>query len=269
MTVDNIRKIIMSIPSKSCESDAVPRCLLKRILDKVAGVITSIINISLEQGVFAHSWKSATVRPLLKEVGLELTCSNYRPVSNLPFLSKVTEKCMLSQFTAHCDTNKLLPNYQSAYHKNFSCETALVKLMEDILWSIKQQKITAVVAIDLSATFDTVDHDILLDVLQSGFGVKVIALHRFDSYLRPRSLKVNVDMVYSADQPIDFSIPQGWGAGPGMYSAYASTVKTVVPTNIKIHGYADDHMLKMSFNGASRYDEHDTIQALTDITTVV
>ena len=55
MTVDNVRKTIMSMPSKSCESDAVPTCLLKRILDKVAGVTSSIINISLEQGVFARS----------------------------------------------------------------------------------------------------------------------------------------------------------------------------------------------------------------------
>ena len=63
MTVDYVRKIIMSMPSKSCESDAVPTCLLKRILDKVAGVITSIINISIRQGVFAPSWKSAIVCP--------------------------------------------------------------------------------------------------------------------------------------------------------------------------------------------------------------
>ena len=117
--------------------------------------------------------------------------------------------------------------------------------------------------------FDTVDHGILLDILQSRFGVKDTALHWFDSYILPCSLKVNVGTVYSANQPIDFSVPQGSGAGPGMYSAYASTMKTVVPTNIDIHGYADDHTLKMSFNGVSRDDERDTIQALTDVTTVV
>ena len=180
LTVDNIRKIIMSMPSKSCESDAVRTCLLKCILDKVAGVITSVINISLEQGIFARSWKSAIVRPLLKKAGLELTCSDYCPVSNLPFLSKVTEKCMLSQFTAHCDTNKLLPHYQCAYCKNFSCETALVKLMEDILWSMEQQRITAVVAIDLSAAFNTIDHDILLDDLVSKTQHYIGLIHTYD-----------------------------------------------------------------------------------------
>ena len=81
---------------------------------------------------------------------------NYRPVSNLSFLSKVLEKAVLKQF----------PEYQSAYRQGFSCKTALVKLTNDILWAMEHQKVTAMMAIDLSAAFDTVDHDILLEVLQ-------------------------------------------------------------------------------------------------------
>ena len=201
--------------------------LLKSILDKIAGVITSIINILLEQGVFARSWKSAIVRPLLKKAGLALTCTNYRPVSNLPFLSKATEKCMLTQFTTHCDNNDLLPDYQSAYRKNFSCETELVKLNDDILWSMEEQRVTAVVAIDLSAAFDTVDHSILLEVLQKRFGIEDTALQWFDSYLRQLSLWVNVGSNYSLEQQLHFSVPQGSGAGPGVYSSYASTMKSI------------------------------------------
>ena len=83
---------------------------------------------------------------------------------------------MLIQFTTHCDNNDLLPDYQLAYRKNFSCETALVKLTDDILWSMEEQCFTAVVAIDLSAAFDTVDHGILLEVLQKRFGIEDTAL---------------------------------------------------------------------------------------------
>ena len=99
--------------------------------------------------------------------------------------------------TVHCSlcANKLLP--ESAYRTNFSCETALVKLHNDILWSMEQQRITAIIAIDLSAAFDTVDHDILLDVLHNQFGIWETALAWYDSYLRPRSLKVNVSSAYS------------------------------------------------------------------------
>ena len=73
MTVDEVTKIMRSMPSKSYESDVIPTSLLKSILDKIAGVNTSIINISREQGVFACSWKSAIVHPLLKKAGLALT----------------------------------------------------------------------------------------------------------------------------------------------------------------------------------------------------
>ena len=89
---------------------------------------------------------------------------NYRPVSNVPFLSQVLERCVVNQFTAHCHANNLFSSYQSAYRRNYSCETAVIKITNDCLWAMENQMVTALVAIDLSATFDTVDHEILLEV---------------------------------------------------------------------------------------------------------
>ena len=117
-------------------------------------------------------------------------------------------------------------------------------MMDDILWAMENQRITAVVAIDLSAAFDTVDHDILLSVLSRKFGIQDTALRSVDSYLRPRNIKVNVGTDYSSVRPIEFSVPQGSVAGPRFQSAYASTMKDVVPSTIEIHGYTDDHALK-------------------------
>ena len=97
--------------------------------------------------------------------------SNYRPVSNLSFISKVIEKATLMQFTEHCDENKLLSAYQSTYRKNHSCKTSLVKLVDDLLWSMEEQLVTAVVILDLLAAFNAVDHDLLLEVLEKRFGV--------------------------------------------------------------------------------------------------
>ena len=109
---DKVTKVIMSMASKSCEINPVPTNLLKEILPQVIKPITKIINTSLELGVFASQWKVAIVKPLLKKMGLELITSNYQSVSNLPFLSKVLERYMVNQFTAHCDVNNLLPGYQ-------------------------------------------------------------------------------------------------------------------------------------------------------------
>ena len=211
--------------------------------------------MSLSQGVFPKTWKTAIVRPLLKKVGLELICSDYRPVSNLPFLSKVLEKAALAQFNRHCDTYELMPDYQSAYRRDYSCETALVKLVNDILWNFERQNITALVAVDLSAAFDTVDHDTLLDVLVHKFGVTEYVLKWFESYLRPRQYKVKIKESYSSNIDLECSVPQGSCAGHVLYLAYASTLREVVPTIVDLHGYADDHAMKKAFLASDRTAE--------------
>ena len=80
-----------------------------------------------------------------------------------------------------------MPDYQSAYCSGYSCETALLKLPNDVLWNMEHKMITPLVAIDLSATFDTVDHDIFLNVLHDKFSLEGTAAQWFESYLRPRN----------------------------------------------------------------------------------
>ena len=141
------------------------------------------------------------------------------------FLSKVLEKAVLEQFITYCDTHKLIPDNQSAYRKNFSCETSIIKVINDVLWNFENQEVCAMCMIDLSAAFDTVDHQTLLQVLQSRFGVLGNVLAWFESYLQPRFCKVKVGTNFSPIRSLDCSIPQGSLAGPNLYSAYASTMK--------------------------------------------
>ena len=149
-------------------------------------------------------------------------------MSNLPFLSKVVEKVVLDQFRKHCDNHRMIPDYQSAYHANYSCETALLKIMNDILWTMERQDITALIAIDLSAAFNTVDHNILIDVLHRRFGVTETALEWFASYLRPQFCRVNVNNFYTFDKQLECSVPQGSIAGPMLYTVYASAIESVL-----------------------------------------
>ena len=83
------------MPSKCCELDVMPPEIMKKIISSIITPITNLINNSLENGVFASKWKTAIIKPLLKKAGLDLICKNYRPVSNLSFLSKILEKCAL------------------------------------------------------------------------------------------------------------------------------------------------------------------------------
>ena len=176
LTTKEVALIIKQMKTKSCELDDILTNILKQMLPWVIELITKIVNISLEGGVFFTNWKLAVVRPLLKKLGLELIKANYRPVSNLPFISKVVERCMLLQLSQHCNDFNLQPDYQSAYRENYSCETAVLRISNDILWAFEKQSITSLVAIDFSATFDTVDHAILLNILNCKFGITDKAL---------------------------------------------------------------------------------------------
>ena len=115
--------------------------------------------------------------------------SNYRPVSHLQFISKVVKKCTLDQLTNHCNEYELLPEYQSAYGKNYSCETSFLRLVNDTLWAMDNKLITAVTVMDLSVAFDTVSHDLLLAVLREQIGIKDVALNWYENYLKPRYFK--------------------------------------------------------------------------------
>ena len=170
---------------------------------------------------------------------MELAKKSYRPVSNLSFMSEIVEKCALIRFNNHCHVHTMLPQYQSAYCKFQSCETSLTKLVNDCLWAMDDQ-VTALVAIDLSAAFDTVDHGILLDVLNKQFEVSGTVLKWFNSYISPRDCKVNVNGSYSISRPLKFSVPQESLARPFLYLAYEASLQHVVTQDINLYGYASD-----------------------------
>ena len=195
------------------------------------------------------------VLPLLKKPGLDRIYNNYRPVSNLPYVSKLVEKAALDQFNHHCNTKQLMPDYQSAYRASYSTETALLRFHHDILQRMENQQITSFVALDLSAAFDTVHHEVLLRVLESSFGIRSDALSWFDSYLRPRCFSVQVPGAVSSSRDITFSVPQGSCLGPVLFSAYSSTLSDVIPREIGIRGYADDTGLDATFAPGSENEK--------------
>ena len=138
------------------------------------------------------SVENALVKPLLKKLGLELVFPSFRPVSNLPFISKLTEKASVNQLNDHMNKVRPLPSGQSAYRPFHSTETALLKVQSDILLNMDDQKVTLLVMLDLSAAFDTIDHIISLETSGSGFGVGGTALKWFTSYLSKKTQQVEL-----------------------------------------------------------------------------
>ena len=245
---DTVHKILRSSKPTTCATDPIPSSLLKRNSDITANVFTSIINQSLHQSTFCDSWKQATVKPLLKKSGLELTMNNYRPVSNLSFISKIAEKIVVSQLNDYLSEHNLHSNHQSAYKQCFSTETALCALTNQLLWSLEQGRVTIIVALDLSAAFDTVDHEILINVLHSCFGISDQALGWFSSYLKDRKLCVRIRDSESDNKCFNFSVPQGSCLGPVLFNLYCSTITDCISAEQSLGGYADDHCLIDSFD---------------------
>ena len=264
ITESDVKRLIMDMKTKSCELDPIPTYILKNedVLKAALPVLTKIVNLSLSTGTFVQNWKNAVVRPLLKKKGLDLIYKNYRPVSNLQFISKLVEKAVLAQFIHHCDTYNLLPAYQSAYRSGFSCETSVLYLLDKALWAMETQCVLPCVMLDLCAAFDTVDHDIFLEIMEKRFGIKGLALSWFESYLRPRSFKVCVGNNYSKNRDLAFSVPQGSAAGVNFFVSYCESLASVVPPTISLQGFADDHFMHKPFKAGHQTAKRLTISTL-------
>jgi hypothetical protein len=222
VTEDEVHKLITQSKNKQCDLDPLPTSLLKECLEDSLPLITKIINTSLSLGDVPPEMKKAIVKPLLKKKGLELIYKNYRPVSNLSFISKLIEKIVANQFNEHLDRYNLQNPFQSAYRKYHSTETALLKVQNDILQEIDEGKAVLLVLLDLSAA---IDHNILLSRLSNSFGIKGTALKWFRSYLLDRTQVANINGKESEPQYLKFGVPQGSVLGPLLFTAYMAPLK--------------------------------------------
>ena len=162
----DVKKIILRSPSKSCLLDPWPTFLVKDCLNILITPITKLINLSLSQGIFPNKFKSAIITPILKKKSLDHSVlKNYRPVSGLNFVSKIIERVVSSQINRHLSANDLNNVHQSAYKTGHSTETALLKIKSDIHLNLSKNMPVALVLLDSSAAFDTLDHKQLLNSL--------------------------------------------------------------------------------------------------------
>jgi len=212
-------------------------------------MITEIVNKSLASGVVPDDFRIAHVRPLLKKTGLDQdVLKNYRPVSNLSFLSKVLEKVVSLKLDDHIQKSSLRDDFQSAYTQFHSTETAVLRVQSDILNALDQGKAGILVLLDLSAAFDTIDHRILLDRLKHIFGITGTALEWFASYLSDRSQSVLVNGASSKFSKLCFGVPQGSVLGPKLFTMYMKPLGDLIKQHgLDYHMYADDTQVYIFF----------------------
>ena len=245
VTAAEITKIITNSPAKHCSLDPAPTWLVKRALPLLADTIALMCNTSITEGVFPDALKHAIVRPRLKKSTLDPTqLSSYRPISNLSFVSKTVERVIAACFSEHVEENNLLPSRQSAYRPYHSTETAVMAVHDEIVRKIDNGQVCALVLLDLSAAFDTVDHDTLRQVLSRRFGVQGSMMAWFDSYLINRTQTFQFGTNQSGPHRVDCSVPQGSVLGPQEFTAYTEDLACLIHRHhLGHHLYADDTQL--------------------------
>ena len=250
MQSSQLADIIKAMPDKSCALDTIPMWLFKECLPELLPAVSYIVNESLSSGAFPCAFKTAAVRPVLKKKGLDCdVLANYRPISNLTFLSKIIEKCVNSQIVQFINSHNLFAGLQSGYRKTHSCETAITKIHNDILMMIDKKHNVLLLLLDLSAAFDTVCHTLLLKKLKNAYGINGKALAWFESYLSDRSFTVKVNKSSSSSCQLTIGVPQGSILGPLLFILYTKDLQELVNQyGLSVHLYADDTQIYFSFD---------------------
>ncbi|KAL0147588.1 hypothetical protein M9458_057094 [Cirrhinus mrigala] len=207
---EELNKLITVSKPTTCLLDPVPTKLLKELLPVAEEPLLNIINSSLSLGHVPKPFKLAVIKPLIKKPQLDPSeLANYRPISNLPFMSKILEKVISAQLCSFLQKNDIYEEFQSGFRPHHSTETALVKITNDLLLASDQGCISLLVLLDLSVAFDTIDHDILIDRLQNYAGIQGRALKWFRSYLSDRYHFVYLNGESSQLSPVKYGVPQG------------------------------------------------------------
>ena len=239
----DLKSVVDSIKTKYSTIDDIPAKILKSVMNTASEFILEIVNESLQSGYFPKVLKNAHVIPIPKSKKQEdvNNLEKWRPICHISIVSKALEKCALLQLDQHLKRNNLLLSLQSAYKIYHSCETALLKVHNDILSIIDSKTNVLVVLLDFSAAFDTISHENLFQKLHNEYGITGTALQWFKSYVTDRTFQVKIDQHYSNGNSTECGVQQGSVMGPKIFCLYTQEISSIITKHgLKFHIFADD-----------------------------
>ena len=268
-TETEVKEIIKDFGIKTSPEDPIPADILKKVIEVAIPCLTQLVNKSLSEGSM-EGVKSSVLDPLLKKAGLDAdTKKNYRPVNNLVFFSKLTERIVKKRLINHISENALQSHSQFGYKTHHSTETMMVGVVDDILKGFDNNQCTIMIFLDLSAAFDTIDQNKLVEILETEMGVTGVALEWFKSFIIGRTQRVKIGDEFSNVLEVLFGTAQGSVLGPDLFSIYVRNQPKIFQScQFKSTSFADDSNGMKTFAIEFQYNvcKYDIATVMAEIT---
>ena len=267
--METLNKAVAKLGPATCALDPIPTKFFKTVFDTVSTDILSIVNSSLQSGIFPSALKLAIIKPILKKHNLDAeVISNYRPISNLPFLSKLLERIVYDQLNTFLLSNGILDTFQSGSRSHHSTETALLKVLNDLRLNTDSKKLSVLTLLDLSAAFDTIDHDILINRLENWVGLSGPVLNWVRTYLTDREYFVSLGEHRSNNVKLTTGVPQGSVLGCLFFLLYMLPIGAIFRKyNINYQSYIDDNQMTIDVTPEDYSPVDRLVLCLADIDT--
>lgn len=240
----DVIKAISSLKSNACGVDGISTHMVRLCCPVIVPFLTHIFNNCTMRGMFPDNWRISVVIPLPKNNKVE-SLADLRPISLLCVFSKILEKLIHSQVSAYLNEFSLLSTTQSGFRKGYSTASILLRVMDDIFRAADKGETTALILLDYSKAFDTLDHKLLCAKLKT-FGFSQESINFFNNYLLDRSQFVRLEGCQSGLRVLSRGVPQGSILGPLLFIIYTSDMDSL-NMNCSIQRYADDTQLYTSF----------------------